>query len=69
MPAIYKVSYVVPGEDHPGAILNSETSPHQGDVISLGSSDFEVIEVIDLVPPRGDFHYLHATLVRTTKKT
>lgn len=68
MPAIYKVSYVVSGEDHPGAILNSETSPHQGDVISLGSSDFEVIEVIDLVPPRGDFHYLHATLVRKTEK-
>ena len=68
MPAIYKVSYVVSGEDHPGAILNSETPPHQGDVISLGSSDFEVIEVIDLVPPRGDFHYLHATLVRAAEK-
>ena len=68
MPAIYKVSYVVSGEDHPGAILNSETSPHQGDVISLGSNDFEIIEVIDLVPPRGDFHYLHATLVRASAK-
>ncbi|MFV9674278.1 MAG: hypothetical protein ACNYZI_02735 [Anaerolineales bacterium] len=68
MPAIYKVSYVVSGEDHPGAILNSEISPRQGDVISLGSSEFEVIEVIDLIPPRGDFHYLHATLVRTTEK-
>jgi len=68
MPAIYKVSYVVSGEDHPGAILNSETPPRQGDVISLGSSDFEVIEVIDLVPPRGDFNYLHATLVRASEK-
>ncbi len=68
MPSIYKVSYVVPGEDHPGAILNSGTPPHKGDVISLGSSDFEVIEVFDLVPPRGDFHYLHATLVRTSEK-
>ena len=68
MPAIYKVSYVVSGEDHPGAILNSETAPHQGDVISLGSSDFKVIEVIDLVPPRGDFRYLHATLVRASEK-
>jgi len=67
MPAIYKVSYVVSGEDHPGAILNSDKSPHQGDVISLGSTDFKVIEVIDLVPPRGDFHYLHATLVRASK--
>ncbi|MCJ7570145.1 MAG: hypothetical protein MUO58_21750 [Anaerolineales bacterium] len=68
MPAIYKVSYVVSGEDHPGAILNSETLIHQGDVISLGSNDFEIIEVIDLVPPRGDFHYLHATLVRASAK-
>jgi len=68
MPAIYKVSYVVLGEDHPGAILNSEAPPRQGDVISLGPRDFEVLEVIDLVPPRGDFHYLHATLVRASAK-
>jgi len=68
MPAIYKVSYVVSGEDHPGAIQNSDAAPHQGDTISLGSHDFEVIEVIDLVPPRGDFHYLHATLVRAPGK-
>jgi hypothetical protein len=24
--------------------------------------DFTVVEVIDLVPARGDFHYLHATV-------
>jgi hypothetical protein len=62
MAAIYKVSYVVSGEDHPGAILNTETRPKKGDHIKLGRKEFKVVEVIDLVPPRGEFHYLHATL-------
>ena len=69
MPAIYKVSYVVSGADHPGAILNSEEPPRQGEIVSLGTLDFEVIEVIDLIPPRGDFHYLHATVVQTAGKS
>jgi hypothetical protein len=28
----------------------------------LGAQDFVVEEVIDLIPPRGDFQYLHATV-------
>ncbi|MGD8731353.1 MAG: hypothetical protein PVI81_00595 [Anaerolineales bacterium] len=59
---IYKVSYVVAGEEHPGAILNTETRPTPGDLVRLGSEDFIVDEVIDLIPPRGDFHYLHVTV-------
>jgi hypothetical protein len=62
MPSIYKVSYVVSGGDHPGAILNTETRPRIGDTIDLGGDQFQVVEVVDLMPARGDFHFLHATL-------
>ena len=62
MAAIYKVSYVVSGEDHPGAIMNTESRPEKGDQVTLGSKLFTVIEAIDLIPSKGDFHYLHATL-------
>jgi hypothetical protein len=58
---IYKVSYVVVGKPHPGAIVNLDTPPRVGDRVQLGNEAFEVIEVIDLAPPRGDFAYLHAT--------
>ncbi len=59
---IYKVSYVVLGGQHPGAIVSRETPPRVGDVVSLGNDRFEVLEVVDLIPPRGDFAYLHVTL-------
>lgn len=62
MANIYKVSYVVSGEDHPGAIMNTDTRPKKGDQVRLGSRKFTVVEVIDLIPPKGEFHYLHATL-------
>lgn len=62
MSAIYKVSYVVAGENHPGAILNTSKRPKEGDSVKLGKERFTVVEVIDLIPSRGDFHYLHATV-------
>jgi hypothetical protein len=62
MAPVYKVSYVVTGEDHPGAILNMDRAPAVGDPIDLGERRFVVTEVIELLPPRGDFHFLHATL-------
>lgn len=58
---IYKVSFVVVGKAHPGAILNMDAPPHVGDRVQLGGEQFEVIEVIELIPPRGDFAYFHAT--------
>ncbi len=58
---IYKVSYVVIGQPHPGAITNQERAPRVGDRVTLEGKPFEVVEVIDLAPPRGDFAYLHAT--------
>ena len=62
MPPVYKVSYVVTGEDHPGAILNADTQPQVGDHVRLGEREFVVVEIVDLMPARGDFHFLHATL-------
>jgi hypothetical protein len=59
--AIYKVSYVVIGRAHPGTIVNLEQRPQAGERVTLGEEDFIVVEVIDLMPPRGDFHFIHAT--------
>jgi len=58
---IYKVSYVVTDKPHPGEIVNLDTPPRVGDHIQLGNETFEITEVIDLIPPRGDFAYLHVT--------
>ncbi|MGD8604627.1 MAG: hypothetical protein PVF49_08645 [Anaerolineales bacterium] len=62
MSATYKVSYVVLGEDNPGAILNLEQRPEEGQIVELGEKKYKIIEVVDLIPPKGDFIYLHATL-------
>ncbi len=59
--AIYKISYVVTGKPHPGAIMNTETKPEVGDRVTLGNETFEVVEVVDLMPARGNFHFLHVT--------
>lgn len=58
---IYKVSYVVVGGEHPGAIANVETPPQIGDRVRLGRLEFEVIEILELMPPRGEFSFLHAS--------
>ncbi len=58
---IYKVSYVVVGGEHPGAIANVDQPPHVGDIVTLGRNQFRVLEVLELMPPRGEFSFLHAT--------
>lgn len=59
---IYKVSYVVDStEDIPGAIINTEEKPAVGDRIQFGAGFFEIVEVMELSPPSGNFHFLHAT--------
>jgi hypothetical protein len=58
---IYKVSYVVVGGIHPGAIINQDAPPKPGDNIRLFGRQFEIIEVIELLPPHTGFSYLHAT--------
>jgi hypothetical protein len=58
---IYKVSFVVHGGDHPGAIQNMEKRPENGDRVKLGNKFYEIVEVLEIIPSRGDFGYLHAT--------
>jgi len=58
---IYKVSYVVVGGEHPGAIANVDQPPRIGDTVVLGKLEFRIVEVLELMPPRGQFSFLHAT--------
>jgi len=57
----YKVSFVVMGGDHPGAIMTVEKRPQIGDEITFNGSVFAVTEVMELMPPVGNFGFLHAT--------
>ena len=66
---IYKVSYVVIGSDHPGTIVNRSERPYVGEFVKLGTDTFEIIEVLDLLPPRGNFHYIHVTCKQIKKTT
>jgi len=59
--AVYKVSYVIVGADDPGAIQNQDKTPVPGEKIKIRDKIYEIIEVFELVPPRGEFHYIHAT--------
>ena len=58
---IYKVSYVVKGGNHPGGIVNLEKMPVEKERIRFGNLELEFVEVVELMPPRGDFYYIHAT--------
>ena len=58
---IYKVSFVVQGGGHPGAIQNMEKRPKKGYRVKLCNKVYEVVEVLEIIPSRGEFGYLHAT--------
>ena len=58
---IYKVSYVIVGGQHRGMVINQEEAPQVGHRVELDEQVCEIIEVQELVPPMGDFAYLHAT--------
>jgi hypothetical protein len=57
---IYKLSIVVPGRRDLGGIQNLEQQPKPGDAVVLGNEEYEIIELVELMPPRGNFVYLHA---------
>ena len=57
----YKVSYVVQGGEHPGAIINMDKQPQVGDELTFDGRVFEIVEVIELMPPVGNFGFVHAT--------
>ena len=58
---IYKVSYVIVGGKHKGGIKNQDERPKVGDHVRFGRSTYEVTEVKEIMPPRDDFQFLHAT--------
>ncbi|MDX1524458.1 MAG: hypothetical protein R3264_22705 [Anaerolineae bacterium] len=59
--SIYKISYVVQGGKHPGGIVNTDKEPQIGDIVSFDGRTFEVTEIDELMPPAGDFGFLHVT--------
>jgi len=59
---IYKVSYVVVGGDFPGGIKNEPEKPKVGDIVQIGRVKFQVTEIHEIIPPRDDFQFLHATV-------
>jgi hypothetical protein len=59
---IYKVSYVVLGGEYPGGIKNQYERPAVGDQVQIGRMMFEVTEIHEIMPPRDDFQFLHATI-------
>lgn len=59
---IYKVSYVVQGGEYPGGIKNHEERPTPGTRVQIGRMTFEIVEIHEIMPPRDDFQFLHATV-------
>jgi len=58
---IYKVSYVVMNQPRLGMIVNLDNPPRVGDRVEMDDELCEIVEVVDLIPPHGDFAYLHVT--------
>jgi formate hydrogenlyase subunit 4 len=57
----YKVSYVVEGGRFPGTIINTKQEPKVGDKVEFNGRLFTIVEIMELMPPAGDFGFLHAT--------
>ena len=57
----YKISFVVTGGEHPGAIMTVDHKPEVGDEVSFNGSTFMVTEVMELMPTVGNFGFLHVT--------
>jgi hypothetical protein len=58
---VCKLSIVIPGSPHLGAILNTTTLPQVGDRLPLGDGLVEVVEIKELLPASGEFHFVHVT--------
>lgn len=66
--ATFKVSYVVVENGNPGAIMNQNTMPEKGERVRIGDEMFEILEVLEIIPPRGDFRFIHVTCRAVKKK-
>lgn len=58
----YKVSYVVEGGSHIGAIISTDEEPAVGEEVAFDGAVFLITEVTELMPPVDDFGFLHATV-------
>jgi hypothetical protein len=58
---VCKLSIVIPEGGHAGAILDAASIPEPGDNLQLGPVTVKVLEVRELLPPRGDFRFVHVT--------
>jgi hypothetical protein len=58
---VCKLSIVIPSSEHAGAIIDTPAIPNVGDLLAVGDLTVEVLEVMELLPPRGDFRFVHAT--------
>ncbi|MEA3309359.1 MAG: hypothetical protein U9Q70_07600 [Chloroflexota bacterium] len=58
---IYKVSYVIKNSKQPGAIINQSAPPEIDSEIQLGAHKCQIVEIEELLPPQGNFAYLHVT--------
>jgi hypothetical protein len=56
----YKVSYVVASGDFPTTVANTRNPPQIGDRVRIARGKLEIIEVRQLLPPRGEFCPLQA---------
>ena len=56
-----KLSIVIPEGGHAGAIISTASIPQVGEQLQLGVQWVEVLEVRELLPPRGEWRFLHAT--------
>jgi hypothetical protein len=59
--AIWKVSYIIKGSSQAGGIINLDHPLEVGEIITVGSDELEILEAEELIPPKGEFHYIHAT--------
>ena len=58
---VCKVSIVIPGSPESGAIINTNTVPQVGDRLPVGEALVEVVEIKELLPSSGNFHFVHVT--------
>lgn len=55
---IYKVSYVVEDDSSPGILKNEENRPQIGELVHIGSRQFEIVDVAEIIPPKNDEAYI-----------
>jgi hypothetical protein len=63
---IYKVSYVILGGKHPGAIINQREPPQIEEKVQLGELWCDIVEIKELIPTHDEVVYLHVTCRPTT---